>query len=71
MLQLTVIPPVSPDNEQLSVASDTGGRSCQCNKHDEDHYRDLGNRVRIGEIRNDPSWWWQPTNLRRSTGGLF
>ena len=34
MLQLTVVPPMLPDNEKLSVASDTGGDSCQYKKHD-------------------------------------
>ena len=32
MVQLTVIPPLLPDKEELSVASDSSGDSCQCKK---------------------------------------
>ena len=58
MFQLTVIPPVLPDNEKLSVASDTGGDSCQYKKHYGRGELGLDYRVRIGEIRNDTGWWW-------------
>ena len=58
MLQLTVFPPLLPNNEDLSVASDTGSDSCQYEKCYGRHYGGLGNRVRIVEIWNDTRWRW-------------
>lgn len=71
MVPLTVIPALLPNNKELSVASDSGGNSCQCKKQYVGGWSDGNNRVRIGEIRNNTSWWWQPSNLCRSTGSLF
>ena len=56
MLQLTVVPPLLPYNENLSVASDAGSDCCQYEKHYGRRCGGLGNRVRIGEIRNDTRW---------------
>lgn len=71
MLKLTVVPPLLLNNEKLSVASDTRGGSCQYKEHYGRGCRGLGDRVRICEIRNDTSWWWQPPNLGRRTRSLF
>ena len=71
MVRLTVIPALLPNNKELSVASDSGGDSCQCKKQYVRGQSDGSDRVRISEIRNNTSWWWQPPHLWRSTGSLF
>ena len=68
--QHTICPPMGLDNIDLGVKSYCCSESREDNAKYTHSLNDIGDRVRIHEIGNDPRWGWNCSDHSRLDGGI-